>query len=89
MSVTNLAVAVAGGAFLLFIGWAIPYINSNSEENNRWLKEKNALWENASVVRICPDGTRIWRLSDGSYSTGFLLGNRVENPNAVCTIQLQ
>lgn len=37
----------------------------------------------AVVVKICRDGTYIWKYPDGKYRTGGM-GHPVENPSTVC-----
>jgi hypothetical protein len=41
-------------------------------------------WADAVVIRICVDGTRIYRLNDGTYNAGAFV-DPVEDPNTVCS----
>jgi hypothetical protein len=43
-----------------------------------------AKWDGAVIVKICVDGTRIYRLHDGRYFSGGIGSNEVENPGTVC-----
>lgn len=41
-------------------------------------------WEGAVLVKICPSGTYIYRLTTGEHSTGGGFPQRVESPNTIC-----
>lgn len=41
-------------------------------------------WEGATLVRICMDGTYIYRLKTGEFRTGGLSNAKVEDPKTVC-----
>lgn len=43
----------------------------------------HAKWDGAVTVKICADGTHIYRLRDGTYNAGGFV-DPVENPNTVC-----
>lgn len=50
-------------------------------EGERKLREK---WDGAVVVKICRDGTRIYRLQSGELVTGGLVPGTVENAETIC-----
>lgn len=60
------AAAVVGTiAVFAFVARSIQAgINDNAERSK-------ATWEGATIVRICFDGTRIYRMRDGSYRTSW------------------
>lgn len=37
------------------------------------------------LIKICRDGSHIFRMPDGTYRTGGLFSSRVENPETVCS----
>lgn len=39
-----------------------------------------------TLYRICPDGSRIYVMSDGSYQLGASEKYRITNPDTVCAI---
>lgn len=41
-------------------------------------------WNSGRLVKICRDGTRIYRMKDGRYFTGGLFPNLIEFPETVC-----
>jgi hypothetical protein len=48
----------------------------------RQTTELERQWEGATILRVCRDGTHIFRLRDGTARNGW---NRlVENPDTVC-----
>jgi hypothetical protein len=51
-------------------------------ERQRKLEE---MWAKAVLVKVCIDGTRIYRLEGGLYVTGGWGTAIVENPETVCT----
>ena len=51
------------------------------DEHSRKLDEQ---WRGAVLVKVCRDGTHIYRLSDGKHRTGGLGASWVENPETVC-----
>lgn len=42
------------------------------------------LWRGAVVVKICRNGTHVYRLRDGRHFTGGLFNQSVDNPETVC-----
>lgn len=48
--------------------------------------ESEKAWHGAMLVRICQDGTYIYRLKDGRFFTGGM-GYRVEDPTTVCVMK--
>jgi hypothetical protein len=40
--------------------------------------------EGRVLVKVCRDGTYVWRRRDGSHYVGGLGGGNVEDPNTVC-----
>jgi hypothetical protein len=43
-----------------------------------------SIYDGAVVVKICMDGSHIYRLKDGRYIEGGLGAREVENPATVC-----
>lgn len=55
----------------------------DSIERAAWWEKHNEQWRGAVIVRVCRDGTRIYRLRGGTLTTrnAPVEGN---DPNAVC-----
>lgn len=53
------------------------------EQSAKW-RAADRVWHGAVVVKICHDGTRIYRLSDGRLVTGGLGASEVSSPD-VCS----
>lgn len=61
----------------------------DSEQEQKAKDDFNNKWENAVIVRICFDGTRIYRLPDGKFYTYVAFGGSslVDDPTTVCAKQ--
>jgi hypothetical protein len=53
----------------------------SDDERARKLDEQ---WKGAVLVKVCRDGTYVYRLSDGKHRTGGLAAAYVDNPETVC-----
>ena len=63
--------------------WAIlaMLLAGCDDERSRKLNEQ---WDGAVLVKVCRDGTYVYRLSDGEHRTGGLAAAYVDDPETVC-----
>lgn len=73
---------VGSVAVIALVGWLVSGLADDMRERD---KAARAEWEGAKIVRICFDGTRIFRMRDGSYRTS-LSSIPVESPD-VCSME--
>lgn len=62
------------------IVYAAKFVASTIDDK----RKHEEFWRGSSVVRICRDGTRIFKLKDGRYVTGVSYPQLVEDPDTVC-----
>ena len=70
-----------GGAAMRAAAFALLLLTGCEDERSRKLQDR---WDGAVLVRVCRDGTHIFRLNDGTHRTGGLSASPVENPEKVC-----
>lgn len=66
---------------------AMTYIIDAGVRRTREIQREHDYYGRGIVVRICLDGTRIYRYNDGSYWTA--LGVPIENPDIVCDVGIR
>ena len=76
--VSSLVIRVLSVLLLSFV-----MAGCESKEDRAAKEAWSAAWDNAVVVKICRDGTYIYRLNNGHYYTGGF-PRRIENIDTVC-----
>lgn len=57
---------------------------SGCHQNDEAAAASRARWNGAVVVKVCRNGTYIYRLPNGEHWTGDIGRQRVDNPETVC-----
>lgn len=72
------------GGILLGFGFLAWMVIASNAEIDAMVARHEAKWGGAVLVRVCKDGTRVYRLRDGEHWTGGSGSSLVDNPATIC-----